>query len=738
MNPIIKKTLAMIIAVLLTLGTVTLTAGAATNDEAEPGVIYVTREEVESRGFRSAVQYALNEAADKATDEMPYTVVAPAGSYDLSSVLRVFSNTTLDLRGVTLKRMKNAGNMLRVGSEDGLNTGAVGYQYKNIRLIGGVFDGNYEFYTMIKAFHTKGFTMEDVTLLHEKEGHMMEYAGVDGLTIRGCTFKDQYLTKGNDGYEVIQLDVLHDFHIANGRCEDLPITNVLIENCSFDNVPRAIGSHTAIHNWPHNNIVIRNNRFTNIGSIAIQGMGWTNVDIRSNYIENSARGITVLSEPYGCTYLSSKLAKKGDTASHVSDAYQKPAKSNINIAYNTLKNIGYIDDIYASYSSQGIAVLGEKLTSRSPIDSTDESGGLPAGDYYIDTADIHDNYIDIRGNGIRVEDTRNVRVAFNEIICSKNTVHKDNYYGIVLRNNANASAVSYNTIANPEVNGIQLDGSDGGSVDTIQYNRISGCGKYGIGAYSMKITNIYDNDIISTKNIGLFLCDNTGAAEVRWNRIRNCSEEGIWITANSAASLLESNTTVNCAGSNYYGGSTVKSNYTSSKALTDFHIPWYFKPARKGAQMGVGTMFKIVPDVRPTNAFASFSYSSSNTMVATVDGNGMVKAVGEGTATIKVTSDNGISKSYPVAVEGDRDVTHIESSPLSPVLILGDADGNGFVETTDVTFIQRHLAYIATPYSIYTLSHGDVDGNGLDIYDATCIRRYLVDLSTPYKIGKTI
>ena len=713
-----------------------LTALAATPDEVEPGVIYVSEKTVSDYGFRYAIQRALDEARDNATGELPYTVIAPAGEYDLSYVLRVYSNTTLNLTGVTLKRAgAGAGNMLRVGDEDGVDYGTTGYAYENVRVIGGTFDGNMGENTIIKAFHTRNFTMEDVTLLNEKEGHMTEFAGVDGLTVRGCTFKDQYLTPGNYGYEAIQIDVLHPFHITAGRCEDLPVTNVLIEFCMFDNMPRAIGSHTTVHNRPHDNIVIRNNVFTNMSSIAVQGLNWTNVDISRNVVENAPRGITVYSEPGGCTYLSGKLAAKGGTQSHASDAYQTPAKANINIAYNKLINIGSTDDKYASYSSQGIAVLGEKLTSKSPVDSGDESGGLPAGDYYIDGVSIHDNIIDIRGNGIRIEDTRNASITDNEIVCSKNTVHKDNYYGIVVRGNASASTVSYNTIKNAEVNGIQLDGSNGGKVTNVRFNRISGCGKYGIGIYDMSIDKIDDNDIMNTKNIGLFL-SGSKAANVRWNRIRNCSSSGIWITSDSTATTIKSNTTVGCSGSNSFGKNTAESHYSSSATLTDYYIPWDTKNY-SGAKMGVGTVFHIAPDVRPTNALASFTYSSSNENVAIVDDCGMVYALWEGQATITVKSNNGITKKYAITVEGDGGVKHQSGTPAAPVLVLGDADGNGAVESIDAALVQRCIAYIDTPYSYYTLLHGNVDGNDdLDIYDVTCIQRYLADLPTDYAIGE--
>ena len=736
MRSFAKNSLVFIMIMALMIGSCVLSAGAVEPDELGEYRIDVTEDEIASYGFTRAVQFALNEARDSASADQPYVVYVPQGNYDLDYVLRVYSNTTLDLRGVALKRHgAGAGNMLRVGSEDGVNTGVTGYAYENVHIIGGVFDGNFGENTIIKAFHTRNFTMDDVTLINEEEGHMTEFAGVDGLTIRDCTFKDQYLTPGNYGYEAIQIDVLHPFHITNGRCEDLPVSNVLIEGCYFENMPRAIGSHTAVHNRPHDNITIRNNQFIDMSSIAVQGMNWTNVNISRNYIENAPRGITIYSEPGGCTYLSSKLASKGGTQSHVTDSYQTPPKSNIKIYYNILKKIGTTADKYARYSSQGIAVLGENLTEKSPVDSGDESGGLPAGDYYIDGASIHDNYIDIRGNGIRVEDVRGVSIADNEIICSKNSVVSDNYYGIVVRGNASAPSVSYNYIKNAEVNGVYIRGTNGGKVNNVRFNRIENAGNYGIAIYDMSIDKIEDNDIIGTKNIGLFL-NNSRSDSLRWNRIRSCSASGIWITSASPSNtVIESNTTDNCSDSNSFGKNTVKSHYSSGASLTDYYIPWDTK-GKVGAEMGVGSMFHIVPDVRPTNALASFTFTSSNEDVAAVDANGMVYGIGEGRATITVKSNNGITKKYVVTVEGDGGVKHLTSAPDAPVLIRGDADGNGAVESIDTTLIQRRIAYIDTDYSDVTLMHGDVDDNGeLEIIDVTAIQYYLAGFAVQYDIG---
>lgn len=71
--------------------------------------------------------------------------------------------------------------------------------------------------------------------------------------------------------------------------------------------------------------------------------------------------------------------------------------------------------------------------------------------------------------------------------------------------------------------------------------------------------------------------------------------------------------------------------------------------------------------------------------------------------------------------------------------ILGDADGNGSVESIDVTLLQRAIALMDTPYSEQELLRGDADGNGaIEITDVTEIQRYLAGLNISYPIGEPI
>ena len=71
--------------------------------------------------------------------------------------------------------------------------------------------------------------------------------------------------------------------------------------------------------------------------------------------------------------------------------------------------------------------------------------------------------------------------------------------------------------------------------------------------------------------------------------------------------------------------------------------------------------------------------------------------------------------------------------------LLGDADGNGTVEITDATLIQRRLSNMVVPYPDETLMNADVDGDGdLSVLDATFIQRYIAKITTPYPISESI
>ena len=66
--------------------------------------------------------------------------------------------------------------------------------------------------------------------------------------------------------------------------------------------------------------------------------------------------------------------------------------------------------------------------------------------------------------------------------------------------------------------------------------------------------------------------------------------------------------------------------------------------------LDVGKSYTLTKTVSPSNAVTSYTWSSSNTSVATVDGNGKVTAKASGTATITVKTSNGKTANCKVTV----------------------------------------------------------------------------------------
>ena len=125
-------------------------------------------------------------------------------------------------------------------------------------------------------------------------------------------------------------------------------------------------------------------------------------------------------------------------------------------------------------------------------------------------------------------------------------------------------------------------------------------------------------------------------------------------------------------------------------------------------------------------------------------------------AAHQFAESNGIEYVLIDAPEPTEPVTEPTEAPTEPVtetpepteavteqpteavrLLLGDADGDGMVDVTDATVIQRVLNYIDV--SSYNENAADVDRSGdVEIIDATYIMRYAALLNVAYPIGEWI
>ena len=76
--------------------------------------------------------------------------------------------------------------------------------------------------------------------------------------------------------------------------------------------------------------------------------------------------------------------------------------------------------------------------------------------------------------------------------------------------------------------------------------------------------------------------------------------------------------------------------------------------------------------------------------------------------------------------------------PLLYPYLIGDADGDGRITVMDATRIQRLLARLISEDVEFSTLRGDIDGDGLKIFDATAIQRYLVSMGDVNDIGTVV
>ena len=655
--------------------------------------IFVSAERIEDYGAAWAIQSALNIANEQSREsDNTIKVVIEPGEYELNGTLHIFSNTWLSMYDVKLTRGPYCKNMLVTGNDDTVNTGATGYYYRGITLEGGTIDGNNAYSnTMVKVVHAKNFVMKNLTLQNNKNAHIMEVAGVDGFTAVGGGLYNQVLESNTGSYEAIQFDVLKSGNMQGCRSEDLSIKNALIENCTFENVPRGVGSHTAVHNNPHNTIVIRNNTFKDIGSVAVQTLGWANCSIVNNTIDNAPRSIAVYSlvaEGYG-TILPGDFAAEGNTEQHYSNDYI-PQKTNILIANNVITNGGQNNDPYSSYEKAAISVLGSKVVNSTVYSGG--SGGLPVGEYPCDTVTVKNNLLDLKeGSGVRVEHSKTISVDSNVIYCTK-TSATTNFYGVVFRDGVNPANITKNYISNPAVNGIHIDSC---TLNYISGNEIISAGKYGMGTYASSIGTIQNNDVYYSKTEGIaILSSSKVTTKISENRVSS-SNYGIHISGDSAAKLIDKNLTYNCQTNIGYASSTglvkLGTNYTANAALTTFAVD------SKTVNLGIGESWRIGKTVTPANAITTFNYTNSNPDVASIDNTGKITAKAAGTTSIIMKSANG--KGLVI------NVTVINADAQA---IFGDVDGDGYVTSADSALLGNYISRLGD-YDNINLINADVD-----------------------------
>ncbi len=535
-------------------------------------------------------------------EDVPYepgtlTIVIPAGTYNVGGgtydQLRVWGNTTVSMEGVTLVRAGKA-SMLRFGSKDldwdsyNGGQGRPGYSpdFSDISFVGGTWDGGAMNRSIMQMGHASDLMFDDVTFTNVGQAHYLEFGGCQNIQITNCTFSD-YKGSFSNSYngEAVQFEILSStgnehFDGYNPIDDETICRNVEITGCTFQNLKRGVGTHTAIANSYFENFQIHDNTFKNITGYAISMMNYKNSFVLNNMIDGCGCGIQVsASERSHKNFYPSKNAAQ--------NSRKNPEKLNIQISQNTLViNSGANGSNYNN-NNFGIWVFGEKLKSN--------NGSMPAGDWRASGVTVTNNTITLNASGgsaaIWLTGTKDCTVSDNNI-----TVHltqkgkgKGQEAGIRLED-SEADTVSGNTVKNKtklklgkNMIGIQVrkaENENSSKKAHIKNNVIKNAAIYGIKAESASGITIQGNTIqntgtSSTKGDGIKIGD-ISSASIGGNTIKKSSRDGIkvddsykiMITANKIEScgrygiMAPKRSIKKESGNKFAGGMRKKQNIT--------------------------------------------------------------------------------------------------------------------------------------------------------------------------------
>ncbi|MBE5924976.1 MAG: hypothetical protein E7271_11045 [Lachnospiraceae bacterium] len=491
------------------------------------------------------IQDELDKAKYDSSGINNYVFNFPKGELILKdTVLKVYSYSTLNLEGCTLKRVSTEmdwRSMLRIGNATGtdkgdpIDKGAKEYNgYHDIKIIGGTFDGNgsealaadaKKCPTMLRFGHGYNLSFEGVTLKNPYDNHHMEFAACKGITIKNCTFEGFVPKKGKSGAtavnyannEAVQFDIMHnESHFTQyPEYDDTPCQDIVVDGCTFTNLQRGLGTHSAVAGSYFNNIQFTNNTFNNISGYAITATNYKNATISGNTITDCGAGIIfrsmVQSHDTFYTPLAGSFTIDNDAASVI-----------------TGNTIQVSDKKYKKATAYGISLYGEVVSSAISNDGGKDE--VPEGNFTLKGVTVTDNKITMNnsGYGIWLQSSDSCVVSGNTVTMNvgAGVSGSGNCDPIRLVKSKDNSLIN-NTLEIKKKNkktqkacGIVITTK---SSATLTGNTIKNALKDGIFVVTKSSAVVKSNKIIKTGRYGLNVCEKSTARSIK-NTFKKCKK----------------------------------------------------------------------------------------------------------------------------------------------------------------------------------------------------------------------
>ena len=148
----------------------------------------------------------------------------------------------------------------------------------------------------------------------------------------------------------------------------------------------------------------------------------------------------------------------------------------------------------------------------------------------------------------------------------------------------------------------------------------------------------------------------------------------------------------------------------------------------ESAIVGVGATYQLEATRTPDYAPYTFAWTSSNTDIATVDDNGVVTGVAQGTATITLTANETLTATCLITVEQLATADDIEAFRN-----LNEGDERMLnLNNAQVLFANATNVYVRDASGVLVLNGTDISANQNDILNGSVYGQYAVENKIPY------
>lgn len=508
--------------------------------------------EANREGFQKAFDFIQEQ--NKKGNKTIYTVEVPAGTYNIDSPLYLYSNTYLALASGAV--MKNTGvgtSLLRLGRNGEIYSGASGFM--NITIEGGTWTAEYrDGSSLIRMAHARNVVIKNAVFQDVKNEHHIEVAGIDGLTVTGCTFSGYVKTIESDELlmEALEIDILGGEKYFPGyeKYDYTTMKNVTVSNNVFKNLFRGVGTHSLVRGSYFENIKIQDNRFENIADYAVLATNYRNSSIAGNTMVNVGAGI------YFCNIQTlGRMVTPTPALKFNTDCQSRIEKNAITLkAVNQTVNRCGI----RAEGDEGDYIIRNLTISGNTVNAATGGHGI-LGNYIRDCTISGNTVTGGRAlskayKGIRLTDSVNVPISGNTVKnmsdhgitvtdkgqncpIQKNIVSGNQGSGIIVTENSKGCNISGNQSSGNKGSGITVTGSGGCN---ISGNQSSGNKKAGITVTDSNECNVSGNQSGSNQGAGISVSKSKGC-NISGNRVSANKGSGISASGSSKAMAISKN-----------------------------------------------------------------------------------------------------------------------------------------------------------------------------------------------------